>query len=243
MNKSAAVIGSILIFFGLFFLLKSLDLIWFTVGDALSVLFPLAIIGAGIWMISRNKKVGSLKTTVQFTETPSSARPEMPKSPEIDPWTVAQNQANFAGPVTPPPRPMSEDPSKEFHAGQPGGKLRFNKVLGDMFVDCEGFNLGNVEISAGVGDLEIKVSGGVLSKGLNRMVISGFIGDIRIFVPKDLSFFAHCSNFVGDIEVGGKRASGFGNTIEHQSPNYDKAESKLYVASNSFIGDMRIYTV
>jgi lia operon protein LiaF len=247
MNKSTAIIGSILIFFGLFFLLKSLDLIWFDFGDVVSVLFPLALIAAGIWLIGRHKKGQGFKATIQFSETPKKEAPESPRQYVPDPSNLAQQQARFAGPpVSPPPpnpSPSSEESSKEAPSGQAGGKLRFNKMLGDMFVDCEGFNLGNVEISGGVGDVEIKVSGGVLSKGLNRMIISGFIGDIRIFVPRDFSFFAHCSNFVGDIDIGGKRASGFGNTIEHQSPNYDKAESKLYIASNSFIGDMKIYQV
>jgi predicted membrane protein len=75
------------------------------------------------------------------------------------------------------------------------------------------------------------------------MIISGFIGDMRIFIPKEFNYFAHCSNFVGDIDINSKRASGFGNTIEHYTPEYDKAESKLYIAANSFIGDMKIFTV
>jgi lia operon protein LiaF len=243
MNKSTAIIGSILIFFGLFFLLRSLDLIWFDFGDVIRVLFPLALISAGIWLIGRHKKGGQLKVNVHYTEPSQSASPERPQPAEMDPANLAHKQSQFTAAVPPPPRPTTEESLKDAPSGQTGTKLRFNKMIGDMFVDCEGFSLANVEISAGVGDVEIKVSGGVLSKGLNRMIISGFIGDIRIFVPKGFSFFAHCSNFVGDIEISGKRASGFGNTIEHQSLDYDKADSKLYIASNSFIGDMKIYQV
>ena len=243
MNKSTAVIGSLLIFFGLFFLLKSLDLIWFDFGDLIRVLFPLAIIALGIWLIGRRKNFTPPKSGVFYSATFSTGTAAKSDFGDSDPSKVAQKQAE-SGPATAAPhRQAAEEISKEPPSTRAPEKIRFNKMLGDMFIDCEGFNLQNIDVSGGVGDVEIKVSGGVLSPGLNRIVISGFVGDIRIFVPRDIPFFAHCSNFVGDIEVGGKRASGFGNTVEHQSPAYDKAESKLYIASNSFIGDMRIYQV
>ena len=244
MNKSTAVIGSILILFGLFFLLQSLDLIWFDFGDLISVLFPLALIAAGVWLIGRRKKAEQAQASYQFSATAAMSNAGRTGSSASDPSTIAKVQAEFGGIPSPPPRPVSsEEAAKESPSSQYGGKIRYQKMLGDMYIDCEGLNLGCIEVSAGVGDVEIKISGGVLAKGLNRMIVSGFIGDIRIFVPKDFAFFAHSSNFVGDVEVGGKRASGFGNTVEHQSPNYDKAESKLYVAANSFIGDMKIYQV
>jgi len=244
MNKSTAVIGSILILFGFFFLLQSLDLIWFDFGDMMSILFPLALIAAGIWLIGRRKKADQAKASYKFTASATMPHAARPESPISDPSTVVKMQADFGAIPSPPPRPeASEETAKETSSSQINVKIRYQKMLGDMYIDCEGLNLGNIEVSAGIGDVEIKVSGGLLGKGLNRMIVSGFIGDIRIFVPKDFAFFAHCSNFVGDVEVGGKRASGFGNTIEHQSANYDKAESKLYIASNSFIGDMKIYHV
>ncbi len=251
MNKSTAVIGGILIFFGLFFLLQSLGLDWFTFGDLMSVLFPLALIAFGIWLIRRRKKTdkekpGQAKASYQFTATATMPHPSRPDSPISDPSTIVKMQADFGAIPSPPPPPRpaaTEETAKETSSSQFGVKIRYQKMIGDMYIDCEGLNLGNIEVSAGIGDVEIKVSGGILGKGLNRMIVSGFIGDIRIFVPKDFAFFAHCSNFVGDVEVGGKRAEGFGNTIEHQSTNYDKAESKLYIAANNFIGDMKIYQV
>ena len=251
MNKSTAVIGSILILFGLFFLLQSLNLIWFDFGEMMSVLFPLAIIAFGIWLIRRRKKTdqekpGQTKASYQFTASATMPHAARSESPISDPSTIVKMQANFGAIPSPPPPPRpssAEETPRETSSSQFGVKIRYQKMIGDMYIDCEGLNLGNIEVSGGIGDVEIKVSGGVLGKGLNRIIVSGFIGDIRIFVPKDFAFFAHCSNFVGDIEVGGKRVSGFGNTVEHQSSNYDKAESKLYIASNSFIGDMKIYHI
>ena len=213
-------------------MLQSLNLIWFDFGDLVRVLFPIALIGGGIWLMIRKKATFRVHTS--FQESTSSESPQfgMGTSTAADPLKVAEEQAAAA-----------DDKAK----GSPGynadGKIRFDKMLGDMYIDCDGYKLSNFEISMGIGDLDIKVAGGILSNGLNRIIISGFIGDMRIFVPKDFNYYAHCSNFVGDVDIGGKRASGFGNTVEHHSPDYDNAESKLYIAANSFIGDIKIFTV
>ncbi len=244
MNKSTAVIGSILILFGFFFLLQSLGLIWFDFGDLMSVLFPLGLIAAGIWLMGRRKKAEQAKASYQFSASATMPQAQRSDSTISDPSTAVKMQSDFGAIPSPPPRPAAtESATKETSSSKLNVKIRYQKMIGDMYIDCEGLNLGNIEVSAGVGNVEITVSGGILGKGLNRMIVSGFVGDIRIFVPKDFAYFAHCSNFVGEVEVGGKRASGFGNTLEHQAPGYEKAESKLYIAANSFIGDMKIYHV
>jgi len=251
MNKSTFIIGGLLIFFGLFFLTQSLNLIWIDLGDLISFMVPFGLIGFGVWLIIRKKdKEGKTISVTIHTDSSTSdySAPEPPKS---------ENAAD-SGPVpSPPPESVSptppispKKPTESFRAesqdsGNSGtsAKLRYSKMLGDMYVDCKGQELSNVEISLGIGDLELNLNEGILSKGLNRVIISGFIGDIRIFVPKKMSFFSHCSNFIGDIDLAGQRTSGFGNTLEHNTPDYDKAESKLYVAANNFIGDIKVYYI
>ena len=116
-------------------------------------------------------------------------------------------------------------------------------MIGELFVDCDDMSLKNVEISGFLGEIEVNLSGGKLQPGLNRIIISNFIGDIRIFVPKGMPTFVHCSNFVGDIDIFGKRTSGFGNHIESQTANYTEASDKLFLAVSSFLADVRIYLV
>jgi lia operon protein LiaF len=141
--------------------------------------------------------------------------------------------------------PPIADPSRVAAAADPGksNRARYNKFIGDMFVDCGGVDLQNVEIGSFIGDVEIKLHGGKLARGLNRMIVSGFIGDVRVLVPEGMAVFCQSSNFIGDIEMMGKRSSGFGNSIDAQTPNYSEAEAKLYIASNHFIGDVRVYIV
>ena len=69
------------------------------------------------------------------------------------------------------------------------------------------------------------------------------MGDIRVLIPPDIQTFVHCSNFVGDIDALGQRTDGFGNNLDAQTAGYNDAEKKLYIAANSFIGDIRIMIV
>jgi predicted membrane protein len=58
-----------------------------------------------------------------------------------------------------------------------------------------------------------------------------------------MAVFTQSSNFIGDIEMMGRRSSGVGNSLEAQTPGYNEAEAKLYIATNHFIGDVRVYVV
>ncbi len=249
MNKSTFVIGGLLIFFGLFFLMDSIGVVVIDIGDLISFMVPFSLIGFGVWLIVRKKDEKSKTISVTIHADAKSYDSPVPEPQKTeyteDPVAAASETGKPAGP-TPPPKSKkstesSHQESSDYQNFETTGRLRYNKVLGDMFIDCKGRSLSNVEISVGLGDLELILNEGILSKGLNRVVISGFVGDIRIFISKETAFFCHCSNFIGDIDLGGQRSSGLSNTLEFSTPDYDQAESKLYVAANSFLGDIRVY--
>lgn len=132
----------------------------------------------------------------------------------------------------------SQKPDQDSDTG-----FRYSKLLGNMSIDSQGKSLESIEISGGIGDLEMRLTGGILVDGLNRIIISSFIGDSRIYIPRDMEYRVHCSNFIGDIDVGDQRESGFGNNLESCSANYPTADKKLYIAVNTFIGDIKVMLV
>ena len=58
-----------------------------------------------------------------------------------------------------------------------------------------------------------------------------------------MAVLAQSSSFIGDIEMMGRRSSGFGNSLDAQTSGYADAQAKLYIATNHFIGDVRVYVV
>ena len=231
MNNRKILFGFILIVIGLAFLVNTLDLFYFSFEDFISFAFPILLICLGLWVIIRRRSRERIEVEVKVH---------------------ADNTAHHSRVHTAPPGPRPFDPEEDGF-GEPkvgqapseksDGKLRYNKFIGDMFVDCNGVELQNVEIGSFLGDIEVKLHGGKLASGLNRMIISGFIGDVRVLVPQGMAVFAQSSNFIGDIEMMGRRSSGIGNSLDAQTPDYNDAASKLYVATNHFIGDVHIYIV
>ena len=233
MSSRKATFGLILVLLGVLLLFRTFDLIYFTIGDFIRVLVPLGLIALGIWMIARRRRE-EIRQEAAMRFHAASGTSENFTNPDQSSSASSANQAGsgpYAGYV------HTEAPQYE------DNRIRYSKFIGDMYIDCSQINMQNVEISAFIGDVEIKLHGAQLASGLNRLIISGFLGDIRILVPTDMAVFANCSSFVGDIEVFNRRSSGFGNNIDGQTANYRDAEAKLYIAANSFVGDIRVYLV
>ena len=231
MNSRKVVFGLILILIGLLLLGRSFDLFYFTLGGLFRLLVPLAFIFLGAWLIIRKKgQEDRLKAHTQYRDLSAGTT----SSPSQGESYSSRDTTGFQG-----AGPQPSAPGTDAEAA----KVKYSKFLGDLFVDGTNVNLQNVEISMGIGDVEIKLQGGRLAPGLNRIIISGFIGDIRVFIPQDMPYHAHCSNFIGDIDAGGQRSSGLSNTIENQSADYYTSESKLYIAANNFIGDIKLFVV
>jgi len=237
-SKRTLIFGLILILLGVVLTFKATGLFYFDIGDFFSLLIPLGFIAIGIWMIvRRNRSHDASQSDHHYHYHAGHAT-----TGDTPAFESTQKQSPADG------LNQEEGPKQTYHfsagAGGPEpGRYRHEKFIGDVYVDCNGISLQNVVVSVFIGDCEIKLHGGQLATGLNRMVISGFIGDVRILVPKGMPVFTQCSNFIGDLELFGRHASGFGNNLDAQTPDYNSAESKLYIASNFFIGDIRVYEV
>ncbi|RKX28199.1 MAG: hypothetical protein DRP47_04945 [Candidatus Zixiibacteriota bacterium] len=237
MNKNRNTFGIILIIIGCFLVLRTIAPDIFGINNMARYLLPLGLIALGGWLIVRKRHKDeyyspSQKSTDATSDTHTYGTYSSKTGYE------SSNHTNDAD-----PKSKMSSGSQTYSSSGPARSTRFNKLFGDTYVDCKDMNLQSVEVSSGIGDVEIKVHGGILADGLNRMIISGFIGDCRILIPPDLKMFAHCSNFIGDVEIIGKRATGFGNNLDVQSPDYASADKRLYIAANSFIGDIKIMEV
>lgn len=239
MSVRRLVFGVILIAIGLWLWARAMEWIWWDLGDLMGFVVPIGLIALGIWLMVRRKQHDDrIRATSEFHRYQA----------ESGATASTEGSAFNSTPPPPPPPPPGADAEqpRSTDTGRPDGsetRLRYSKGIGDLNIDCGGRSLRNVEVSMGIGDVEMRLHGGHLSNGLNRVIISGFIGDIRVYLPPDMPYFAHCSNSIGDIELAGRRASGFGNNLDGQSHDYESAQARLYIAANNFIGDIRVYRI
>jgi len=251
MNTKKATFGLVLILVGLLLLLRSMGI--FSIGELTRYLLPLLFIFLGVWLIVRRRHLDERAPADDsaMSDTAPPPPPPPPGSPQTPPFTEVhrdpgpQPSGTSGGSASSGPSSGPEQPHVIYtnYQRQADGKLKYSRAFGDLLIDLAGHGVQDVEASAVLGDIEIKLHGCQLADGLNRLVVSGFIGDMRILVPRDLELFAHCSNFIGDIDLLGKRDSGFGNNMDAQTAGYNTATKRLYIAANNFIGDIRIILV
>ncbi len=246
MSNKKTTFGIVLVIIGLLLLLRSLDIIYFTFGSLTRNLMPVALIVLGVWLIMRKRKQEEqIRATYR-----AESKAQFGSSAQQTTYTSSTAHHHKDTAFTHSPRPdefVSPDAtftsqSYSYHQ-QWNDKIRFSKGFGDLSINCNNMNLHNVEISIGFGDVEINLHGGKLSEGLNRLIISGFLGDIRILVPKEMEVFVHASNFLGDLVILDRRSDGFGNNLDVQTVNYNEASNKLYIAANCFLGDIKVIVV
>ncbi|MEA2030242.1 MAG: cell wall-active antibiotics response protein LiaF [candidate division Zixibacteria bacterium] len=238
MSKQKNTFGIILVIVGCFLVLRELAPNIFSFGNIAHYLIPLGLIFLGGWLIVRKRRQEEHYST--FRESTGTTATESHHDSTHSSTEGNQSSSHFNDSST-GAGVKSEDKAKSSYGSVKS--TRFSKLLGDTYIDCKDMSLQSIEVSSGIGDVEIKVHGGILADGLNRIIISGFIGDCRILVPPDMKIFAHCSNFIGDIEALNKRVSSLGNNLDVQSPDYTTAEKRLYIAANNFIGDIKIIEI
>ena len=245
-NNKKAVFGIILIVLGFLFLARTMDFFYFDFGEIVKISIPLGLIALGGWLILRrqrretliNAQVYSDQSTSDKTSSSSFAQSS---SPHVEVRVSSSDSGSEQRYQSSSESSQGYQSSNADARSYAGNRVRYSKSFGDMYIECTGVSLQNVEISSFFGDIEIRLHGGKLEPGLNRLVVSGFMGDIRIVVPPDMPVMAHVSSFAGDVEALNRRASGFGNNIEAQSETYHDAKSRLFVAVNTFVGDTRLY--
>ena len=256
MHNSGKLIGGIiLILIGLLLLEDRLGF------DFFNQIFPLILIGLGIAHMVRRKnqdmkstadshaykfkqKMNDFQSKVDDFETNLDDKVNEFES-KIDNFEQKVNESfnktNFSQNFEDTDFHSNKSQKKRYsNASQKNGKVKYEKAFGDLFINCKGINVQNVVVSSAIGDIEMQMRDAIYADGLNRLIISHFIGDVLIYIPKEMAVFVNCSNFIGDVEAVGKRSTGFGNKVESYSSDYDSASCKLYIACSSFIGDIRI---
>lgn len=232
-NRTKLIIGLILIIWGITLLAENYGIYYITFENFLPYIF----IALGVWLIIRRRKkeiLSKIDREAERIEPKLSSKPFSSENVSVD--IYAQRQSKQTYEEVKPESIKQSTSYKSEHAP-------YNKFIGDIFVNLNNKSLERIEISTFIGDIEVNLTGGILKEGLNRLIISSFIGNLRIITSHNMPILINSSNFIGDINCLGNQSSGFGNNIDSQTDNYESSSKKLYIASHSFIGDIKIIEI
>jgi predicted membrane protein len=120
----------------------------------------------------------------------------------------------------------------------PGTNVDFH-FIGD--INRSGaFTLVPEDLSTFIGDIDYDLSQATIQPGETRLQMTGFIGDVDIYVPAGVGFRVVCNGFVSEVKLFGQKRSSFLTPVDFASSNFATAERKIFLEMSWFIGDITI---
>ena len=99
------------------------------------------------------------------------------------------------------------------------------------------------ELWIGIGDVRLNMIDADIPVGETRIRVYGFVGDVRVSVPKGVGISALSTSFVTDAKVLGHKGDYFVTPFEKSSDDYETAERKVRVEMMGFVSNMKIKQV
>ncbi len=173
MNRSQILLGVFIVLLGILLLIGNLLNI-----NVWALFFPLALIGAGLWIILRPRMVAADTAVTQ----------------------------KFIGDI-------------------------------DRFGEWE---VGNEDFTLFIGDINLNMDKAFIPKGDTHLRFSGFVGDIKLTIPKEVAVSIESSAFVSDINLLGTKKESFLSNINIQSDNYELAERCIHIHASGFVNAIKV---
>ena len=121
------------------------------------------------------------------------------------------------------------------HAGK-GGRLS-ERFIGD--IKREGsWDVNDEEFRLFIGDIVLDMTQANIPSGETRLQAYGFIGDVKLTLPKGVGISVSSSGFITDSKILGKKKDQFLSSAKVNSENFEKASKKIRLETTFFIHNL-----
>ncbi|MCM3783287.1 cell wall-active antibiotics response protein LiaF [Neobacillus mesonae] len=271
--KEKNVIGGfVLLGLGVYFLGRNLGLVYLSFGELFRYAIPIALVGGGLYVLlsprRRDRKHSNEKEEAPEFHFPNNP-PEDPPTPmysDLDQQFEQKFGKSFHEEKKSDSGKHTFDEKEYINESQhkhgehsyskhydkhssytynDSSKLNKSTFIGDIKLGDEYYELKPTNISQFIGDTVIDLTKAQIPYGETRINISAFIGDIKVYTPKDmdLGIIVNSNSFIGDMTVLSETKSGFMGNVSAQTPNYREAEKKVRIVVSVFIGDVKVNSV
>jgi len=115
-----------------------------------------------------------------------------------------------------------------------------NTFLGDQQLNHEGFRSDDINIHTGIGTTEIHFENTVLPKGDTIVIIRGFIGSTKLYVPYDAGVSVEHACLFGQTDLFGNHKIGFNQNVKVVNDSYQDAPRRLRIYTSIVAGDIEV---
>ncbi|WP_409344887.1 cell wall-active antibiotics response protein LiaF [Paenibacillus sp. MBLB4367] len=257
--------NAFIVLLGVMFLLDNLDIFDFT----FQMIWPVAIIFAGLsFLFGRSGGRRNWKEQPPKENGDSGYKPNQDAiPPNYDPTftygssfdkqqaanATAENPGAANGETKHNGNPKSQSWGSHNHGkhkhykqhwnwNMPQDSIQRSSFIGDVHLGVDYWELKPTQVSHFIGDTIIDLTKASIPYGETNIVISAFIGDVKVFVPNDAQVEVRVSTsaFIGDLNVLDRYEGGLFKSVQLETPFYADADKKIFINVSSFIGDVSV---
>ncbi|MGO9206896.1 MAG: cell wall-active antibiotics response protein LiaF [Candidatus Limnocylindrales bacterium] len=233
MRSAGEVIGLILMFAGVTALLGSLGADA-GLADALGCLWPLLIVGLGLWLVwvAGNRRHSSPPVR-------SSAWGHAVSAHVPDGWGWAAHPLPAAHPG--PAAPGSADQSGWSAAAWAWGPgvRRDRRFIGEIEMTGP-MQAGPMQIETFIGEVRLDLTQATVPDGETPIHVSTAIGEVRVLLPADVAASVRATSLLGDSEALGRTSGAFLGDARAETDGYFGATRRIRVEAQSLIGEVAV---
>ncbi|WP_289140816.1 cell wall-active antibiotics response protein LiaF [uncultured Brevibacillus sp.] len=231
--------GGILISLGTIIALE----MWFSIGidDLFRLAVPFVFIYFGFRLVrGRTRQKGPLpkRDTVLAKEDLDFQPESMPGDEGIADESKGQSESWTKW--RPPGAKAADKDGSTVHRDRMLPKDSRSSLIGDFHLTSGRFELSQLHVWHGIGDVVIDLSRAMLMKEEALLIVEGWVGDVTIYVPVDLPVLVSAELTVGDLEVFSHRQGGVNRSLMIRSDHYDQAVHKVNLHISLLVGDIKV---
>ncbi|MBD7966903.1 cell wall-active antibiotics response protein LiaF [Paenibacillus gallinarum] len=248
--------GLILLVLGAHFLSNNLGYSYFSIRDIFRYAVPIALIGGGLYVLLSPRR----RDRKHDQRTKEDEEYKVPPAPPVEPSPLysdldKQFEQKFGSNIKDEDNKKYEQEREKNHYGNHyhnhknadfhDAKINKSTFIGDIRLGDDYYELKPTNISQFIGDTVIDLTKAQIPYGETRIHISSFIGDIKVFAPRDMEIgiMVNSNSFIGDMDVLSNSKHGFLGNAVAETPGYREAGKKVRITISVFIGDVKVNSV
>ncbi|GIP43171.1 protein LiaF [Paenibacillus sp. J45TS6] len=246
--------GLILLYLGAHFLSNNLGYSYFSFRALFRYAVPMALIGGGLYVLLSPRR----RDRKHDQRTKEDEEYKVPPAPPVEPSPLysdfdKQFEQKFGSTVKDDDNKKYEQARQQNHYGNNNykdvdfhdAKINKSTFIGDIRLGDDYYELKPTNISQFIGDTVIDLTKAQIPYGETRIHISSFIGDIKVFAPRDMEIgiMVNSNSFIGDMDVLSNSKQGFMSNAVAETPGYREAGKKVRIIISVFIGDVKVNSV
>ncbi len=115
--------------------------------------------------------------------------------------------------------------------------------IGDIHYTGEAFELSDLTIWNGIGDVRLDLSKAIIPEGETVIIVQGIICEIDFYVPEDLAVAVQATSMVGGVSLFHEKHEGLNQQLSVATKGYKQAPRRVKLVLSTFVGEVKVRTV